>query len=105
MGGPPGRCMLRSGMSAARSIAVVGLVAGLGPGMVIGVPACRASDAERCTSLAAERRFADAAPRCLQAFRATGRAALGAAAARALWELERDDEVLGLAAELEAAPG
>jgi len=64
--------------------------------------ACSESADERCQQLIEQARFGDAARLCLTQFRATRRPKDGVAAARALWELERDNEVLELVAKLDA---
>ncbi|MEZ4363144.1 MAG: CHAT domain-containing protein [Kofleriaceae bacterium] len=65
---------------------------------------CRGSPRERCLAAMREERYAAAAPLCRGAFDARGDHQLGVAAARALWELERDDEVLALVDVLDRGP-
>jgi tetratricopeptide (TPR) repeat protein len=71
-------------------------------GVLVG--ACGESEEARCLRLSAAGAHAEAAATCERAFRRGKRAEVGMAAARALYQLSRDDDVLRLAAELEAGP-
>jgi tetratricopeptide (TPR) repeat protein len=58
----------------------------------------------RCDALVEAEQFAEAAPYCLALFVTTGAAAAGLGAARSLWELERDDDVLRITSALIDGP-
>jgi tetratricopeptide (TPR) repeat protein len=62
------------------------------------------ADVERCLELSQTAAHAEAAAVCERAFTATQRPDVGIAAARELYQLERDDDVLRLAGLLRAGP-
>lgn len=66
--------------------------------------ACGRSGGALCESLVDAEHYADAAPQCLEVFRATGSPSAAVGAARSAWELEHDDDVRWLTAELIQGP-